>query len=245
LTESGFRSPTDAAELRWAEDRRSGSERRPAMLVKDVMTVPAVTVQTDTALKEVALLLTEKRISGLPVVDVAGRLVGVISEADILLIEQGAPTPATGLLALRRRRGRSRSEAKTAGEAMTSPALTIEPSRSLTEAARVMIEAGVNRLPVVVEGTLVGIVTRADLVRAFVRPDVEIEGEIRDDVALRSHGVDPNALSVVVRAGQVELGGRVATPEDAALVERLVRGIPGVVGVDSRLTWGAEGVSRG
>lgn len=214
------------------------------MLVKDVMTVPAVTVRTDTALKEVALLLTEKRISGLPVVDAVGRLAGVVSEADILLVERGEPAPEAGLFASRRRRGRTRSETKTAGDAMTSPAVTIGPDRSLTEAARVMIEAGVNRLPVVVEGKLLGIVTRADIVRAFVRPDVEIEGEIRDDAALRSHGIDPNALSVIVRAGQVELGGRVASSEDAALVERLVGGVVGVVGVDSRLTWG-EGVSRG
>jgi CBS domain-containing protein len=206
------------------------------MQVKDVMTTPAVTVRIDATLKEVAALLVETRISGLPVVDATGALVGVISEADILLRERGElPQPHGALASLRTRREEKGAGASTAGQAMTSPALTIEPSRALTEAARVMIEAKVNRLPVVVDGSLVGIVTRADLVRAFVRSDADIEREIREDAALRAHGIDPNALTVLVRSGQVELAGPVATPEDAAFIERIVRAVPGVVGVDSRL----------
>lgn len=196
------------------------------MQVKDVMTSPAVTVQTGTSLKDVAGLLAERGISGLPVLDADGTLVGVVSEADILRKELAGP-------------------ARTAGEAMTSPARTIEPVRAAVEAARLMLEAGVNRLPVVSGGELVGIVTRADLVRAFVRPDADIEQDIRENVALRSHGIDPNGLGVLVREGVVQISGPVASSEDAELVERLIRGIAGVVSVDARLDAGARALSRG
>jgi CBS domain-containing protein len=213
------------------------------MQVKDVMTAPAVSVSPEASLKEVAAILTERRISGLPVVDSSGAVLGVVSEADILLKERGEQ-PREGFLRSLHRQEERKDEARTAGEAMTSPAQTIHPSASVAEAARRMIEGAVNRLPVVEDGLLVGIVTRADLVRAFVRPDSEIEREIREHVALRWHGIDPNALIVLVRNGEVELRGPVSSPDDAKLVERLVRAIPGVVSVDAHLRVGGA-VSEG
>ncbi len=187
------------------------------MLIENVMTSPAITVREDTTLQDVAATLAAHRISGLPVVDSTGALVGVISEADILRNERGEPTGE-----------------RVAREAMSAPAWTIEPPRPVAEAARLMLEHGVNRLPVVRDGELVGIVTRADLVRAFVRSDSEIAEEIRENVALLSHGLDPNGLVIRVRNGDVEIGPLPSTA-DSEFVERVVRAIPGVVSVESRI----------
>ncbi len=196
------------------------------MQIRDVMTTPAITVREDTLLHDVAAVLAAQRVSGLPVVDPDGALVGVISEADIIRKEAGQP-----------------SEARTAGEAMTAPALTIEPWRPVTEAARAMLREQVNRLPVVSDGELVGIVARADLVRAFVRSDAEITAEIHESVALRWHGIDPNGLTLSVREGEVEVDGPLASASDAEFVEQVIRQIPGVVSVECRP--GAKTLSRG
>ena len=141
------------------------------MQVQDVMTTPAITVRGDATLHDVAEILAAQRISGLPVLDRDGALVGVISEADIIRKEASPASPA-----------------RTAGEAMTTPPLTIEPWRAVTEAARHMLRKHVNRLPVVFDGELVGIVTRADLVRAFVRSDVAAKSHRRFTRAWRCAG---------------------------------------------------------
>ena len=176
------------------------------MNVSQLMTKNVVTVRTDTSLKDVAALLATHGISGLPVVR-DGEVLGVVSEADILYKERGPVRPADGLLGkLRARRGdvaALKLEARTAGEAMTSPAVTISPRRRVAEAARLMIEKAVNRLPVVDNGELVGIVTRADLVRAFNRPDEEIEREIREDVVVRTFWMAPHDVTIEVADGIV------------------------------------------
>ncbi len=143
------------------------------MKVADVMTVDVVTVGKETPLRDVAALLTERRISGLPVVD-EGRVVGVVSEGDILVKERGRKAERRGLFGVLlddRATAELKLEARTADAAMTSPALTIGPDRPVAEAAGVMVDQGVNRLPVVnADGTLLGIVTRADLVRPSSAP---------------------------------------------------------------------------
>jgi CBS domain-containing protein len=203
------------------------------------MNPDVLTVRPETPLKEVAHRLVERGISGMPVCDENGRVLGVVSEADILYKERGEARKGAGLLALLlephddadRKIG-----ARTAGEAMTSPAVTIEPNRRLAEAARVMLERGINRLPVVRDGKLVGIVTRADLVRAFERPDYEIAREIREDVVLRTLWI-PDAVDVRVERGEVTLRGKLDTSTEVELVERLAERVPGVVAVHSELTW--------
>jgi predicted transcriptional regulator len=127
---------------------------------------------------------------------------------------------------------------------MTSPALTIEPCRPVAEAAKLMVEKGINRLPVVSGGRLVGIVTRADLVRAFHRPDEEIEHEISDDVLLSTLWIDPGRVSISVSNGEVSLSGEVETRTQAELVEAYVRRVPGVVDVHSELTWTVDDLAR-
>ncbi|HST25350.1 MAG TPA: CBS domain-containing protein [Gaiellaceae bacterium] len=213
------------------------------MRVEDVMTKQVKTVAPETPLKEVARLLTELRISGLPVMH-DGELVGVISEADILIKERGTNPGLGGLVGLLFDEtadiGR-KLHALTAGEAMSSPPITIGPARPVSEAAGKMIDRIVNRLPVVDDGKLVGIVTRADLVRAFVRSDEVIAREIREEVILHTLWIPPETLSLSVEAGQVTIGGHVESEQDAVLIERLTRRVPGVVGVICQLTWDPDG----
>jgi CBS domain-containing protein len=217
------------------------------MNVADVMTKEVATVSPDTPLKEVAVLLATRRISGLPVVGADGRLLGVVSEQDVLYKEVGPGEPRRRRF-LRRDDGdvEAKAVALTAGDAMTSPALTIGPRRPVVVAARTMVEHGVNRLPVVErDGALVGIVARSDLVRAFARGDVEIAREIVEDVFTRSLWLAPGQVSVEVVRGEVSLAGSVERRTDAELAATLARRVPGVVRVDSRISWRLDDVEDG
>jgi CBS domain-containing protein len=213
------------------------------MRVEDVMTKDVKTVGPGASLKDVAATLAELGISGLPVVE-NGNVVGVISEADILAKERGTEKRRGGLLGLLLDAdfdASTKLEARTAAEAMTAPAITIGPSRSVTEAAATMIDERVNRLPVVDDdGKLVGIVSRADLVRAFTRSDDEIEREIREEVILRTLWIAPENISVRVESGEVTLAGHVETKVEAELVLHFVQRVPGVVSVVSDLSWNTE-----
>jgi CBS domain-containing protein len=215
------------------------------MRVDELMTKEVRTVAPETTLKEVAELLVRHGISGLPVCDTDGRVLGVVSEADILLKERGTDTSgAPRAVFSGRRRVPPKASARTAGEAMTSPAVTISPFRSVHEAARLMIEHRVNRLPVVRNDEILGIVTRADFVRAFQRHDHEIALEISDDILKRTVWLDPGQVAVRVDAGEVTLRGKVEGRSDAQLIERLVARVAGVVGVTSELTWRVDDTSR-
>jgi CBS domain-containing protein len=205
------------------------------------MTTNVLTVRSSTQLKDAAALLAEHRISGLPVVDEDGHVLGVLSEGDILYKETGTKdkpgffdrllsVPPTGL--------DLKLAARTVGEAMSVPAVTIRPRRPVTQAATTMIEKGVNRLPVIDdEDRLIGIITRADLVRAFVRSDAEIEQEIREDVLNRTLWLEADAIQIEVVGGEVRLSGEVGTQTDAELIPTFVQRVPGVVSVLSKLRW--------
>ena len=214
------------------------------MRVEAVMSKDVRTVEPDTSLKDVARLLSELGISGVPVVE-GGKVIGVVSEADILVKERGSNPALGGLVGLLFDESADigrKLHARTAGEAMTSPATTIGPNRPVSEAAGLMTDRMVNRLPVVGDdGALLGIVTRADLVRAFVRSDDQIACEIRDDVVLRTLWIEPEAVNVRVDAGEVVLTGHVETEADADLIAQLTRRVPGVVSVVSRITWDPDG----
>jgi CBS domain-containing protein len=210
------------------------------MRVEQVMTRDVVSVAPDTSLKEVAKLLVDNRISGLPVCDGDGGVLGVISEADILRKEEGIDPAFPRLLAwlLRRLDGDlSKIEAHTAADAMTRPALTVRPSQQVAEAAWMMVDRNVNRLPVVAGGKLAGIVSRADLVRAFARPDEDLEREIRDDVLFRTLLLVPEDFRLTVSDGCVSIAGHVATEADSKMIVRCIHRVPGVVGVEADLDW--------
>jgi CBS domain-containing protein len=215
------------------------------MKVSDLMSTDVVTTTPSTPLREVARLLLEHEISGLPVCDEAGEIVGVVSEGDILFKEQGRLETRDGvlgwLLDLPSEAELEKTRARTAGEAMTSPASTIPPFASVSAAARRMTEDAVKRLPVVtLDGRLVGIVTRTDLLRAFVRPDHVIASEIRDDVLRRALWLSPGVIEVDVRDGEVELAGELDTRAEVDVLEKLVAKVPGVVTVRSLVTFRPE-----
>lgn len=209
------------------------------MKVSDVMTREVVTVAPSATLKEAAALIARHGVSGLPVVDESGAVVGVLSEADIL-VKEGGERAKGGLLHWLVEPAEpwteAKLEARTAGEAMTAPALTIAPTSTVHQAAATMLEEGVNRLPVVEDGTLVGLVTRADLVRAFARSDEEIRTEIVEEVIRRTLWIEPDTISVSVTGGNVRLEGVVNADSDAEMLVRFVERVPGVVAVDSQVT---------
>lgn len=214
--------------------------------IREIMTTPVQTVREDTPLKDVARLLTENRISGLPVVDAVGAVVGVISEADLLMKAQGADAIHHRRFARLFGEGResavqlTKLSAVTAGEAMTTPAVTIGPDRRASAAAALMVAKRINRLPVVDDGRLVGIITRADLVRAYVRSDEELARTIREDVLLRILWLDPSTFTVSVERGVATIGGWVERRTSAEMIDRAVRMIPGIMGVRSKVTWAVD-----
>jgi CBS domain-containing protein len=214
--------------------------------VRDVMTRSVRSVRPDAPLRQVARLLIEERISGVPVVDEEGRVLGVVSEADFLIKERGPGAirhrrlvrllgEAEGSLA-----ELAKLEATTAGEAMTSPAVTIEPGRQITEAARVMTARGINRLPVVEGSRLVGIVTRADLLHAYVREDGELERTIREDVLLKMLWLDPARFGVTVKDGIASIVGRVDRRSTSQMIDETVRLVPGLIDVRTDIAWATD-----
>ena len=214
------------------------------MKVKDLMTTDVVSIGPEASLKDVAGILAERRISGLPVVDAERRVLGVVSEADILYKARGSEEKSGGFLGwllLEGVESDAKLTARTAGEAMTTPVISVGPERPVAEAASRMVEYGVNRLPVLDEGgKLVGLVSRADVVRAFTRTDAEIMREIREDVILKTLWISPERVSVTVAKGEVALSGQVETKNDAELLPRFVERVPGVVSVKSELSWEYE-----
>jgi CBS-domain-containing membrane protein len=215
-----------------------------AMLnVRDVMSQSVISVDPAMPLKKVARLLVDHRISGLPVVGPDGEVLGVISEADFLVKVQGPDAVSHRPLA--RIFGESREStaqlaklaALTAGGAMSSPAVTIEANGRIRDAAALMTARRVNRLPVVEDGRLVGILTRADLVRAYVRSDDELARTIREDVLVRILWLDPARFEVGVTNGVATIRGQAERRSTAEMVGRVVAMVPGIVDVLDSVTW--------
>ncbi|MGZ8782511.1 MAG: CBS domain-containing protein [Gaiellaceae bacterium] len=220
------------------------------MRIKELMTEKVLTIGPEAPIRDVARILVDNGISGLPVCDIEGSVLGVISEGDILYKEfdprEGRKGGPLGWIAdgIPDRAANAKTEALTAGTAMSSPPITIAPWESATEAARIMCDRHVNRLPVVKDGRLVGIVTRADLVRAFTRTDAEIEHELTQDVLALTMWIDPGTIEVAVQDGRVALSGRLHTRSDVELLGRLVARVPGVVAVESSVEWVVDDTTR-
>jgi CBS domain-containing protein len=204
-------------------------------MVKDVMTTEVVAVRQETTFKQMATVLRRYRVSALPVVDDAGRVLGVVSEADLLAKEALAdPGPVAELV---HRKDLRKAEGLTAGDLMTSPPVTATPDDPVEQAARMMHFMRVKRLPVVNSGgQLVGIISRADVLAVFDRSDEEVHKDV-DGILLREYLVDLRRFRVTVESGVVTIEG---TPETAAFgraLIRKVRHVPGVVAVRDRLSY--------
>jgi CBS domain-containing protein len=202
------------------------------------MTTEVVTVDEETPFKELVDLMAEFKVSALPVVDGDGRVVGVVSEADLMLREEFPQGPPEGHLfeGHRRRQARAKAAAATAVELMTAPAVTVGPDASVAEAARLLHRHRIKRLPVLdPAGPLLGIVSRADLLRVFLRADADIATEVRRQVLRRTMAIDPDTVGVEVHDGVVTLAGRLERSSLIPILVSLVRGVDGVVDVVDRL----------
>jgi CBS domain-containing protein len=207
-------------------------------LVSDVMTTDVVSVAGSTPYKQLARIISERKLSAVPVVTAGGRLAGMVSEADVLRKqERGFGRLAAGL-PLRTRRQRAQAEARCAAELMTSPAITIYPDAPVGAAARLMNGRRLRRLPVVdPSGKLIGIVSRRDLLSVFLRPDGDIADEVRGTLAAILPQQAGN-VEVAVRDGVVILSGTVPRPGLIPVAERLASGVDGAVAVIGKLAAG-------
>ncbi|MER7577019.1 CBS domain-containing protein [Streptomyces sp. NPDC126514] len=201
--------------------------------VRDVMSDAVVRVQGGTPFKEIAHVLQEYDITAVPVVDDQDRPRGMVSEADLLhKMMRGQASGADGGDSLP---APGKSLATDAAGLMTSPALCARPEWSVVDAARVMARHGVKRLLVTdAEGGLIGVVSRSDLLRVFLRTDQAIRTEIIEEVLVKALGESPAAVQVDVTHGHVVLSGRLSSRIAVPVLEDMCRNVDGVVAVEFR-----------
>ncbi len=195
------------------------------MQVVDLMTTDVITVSSETGIRDAARLMFRNRVSGLPVTGSDGTLAGIITEADFLRLE------------VERQEGAGEI-GETVGDIMSSGVVTIGPDTEIYDAAKLMTFPDIKRLPVVDDDSrLLGIISRADIVSVFTRPDDVIEDEIREDLIRRVLFIDPDQLNVSVTNGVVTFVGEVGTRNEARLLSELASRLDGVLHVESRLVW--------
>jgi CBS domain-containing protein len=215
--------------------------REVSSTVRDVMTTRVVAVRKDASFKDMAAMLRHSRISAFPVVDGAGRVIGVVSEAD-LLVKEAVQADGTSLLAaLRHVREDDKAAGSTAGDLMTQPAVTISPDAAVEEAARRMYDGRVKRLPVVNDtGRLIGIISRVDVLTVFDRPDEQIRHEVTHQVLPEVLPTGRRGISVTVRDGIVTVAGQVGSEHEDRILVEAARHVQGVVAVRDRLAYPAR-----
>ncbi len=210
------------------------------MKIQDVMTTAVVTARPETTVKEAADLLLHHGVSGLPVVDADGCLLGLVTEADLMSKEAFGALPRRPRSVLvdlvpGNARWVSKAAGRTASEVMTMIVVTAAPTEDIRVAARRMLERGVKRLPVVEDGRLVGIVSRRDLLRLFERSDADIATEIGARLASPWNAAEDHEVTVSVENGVVTLEGRVRCEGEVPVVRGLAEGVMGVVEVIDRV----------
>ncbi|MGE5828024.1 MAG: CBS domain-containing protein [Micromonosporaceae bacterium] len=206
----------------------------PRWTVRDVMTEQVVSVTEDVPYREIVETLAHHAVSAVPVVGADGRVLGIVSEADLLhKMEFTGLEPHLRLLERKQRRtARAKASGDTARDLMSAPAVTVSPEVALSAAAQAMEQERVKRLPVVDDqGRLVGIVSRRDLLRVYLRDDESVREEIRRQVLHRTLWIDPETVSVSVERGVVTLGGSVDRRSTAQIIVRVCETVPGVVEV--------------
>jgi len=208
-----------------AQRGRAGGHNR----VRDVMTKSVVTVDRITPYKDIARLLVEHKISGLPVLSMGRHVTGVVTETDLLAARDTNPAARSGWR--RWPLGREIHRGRTADLLMTSPAVTIHPDATIAAAARLMNSHHIRRLPVVhADGSLAGIVSRRDLLRVFLRPDADITHDAAGILTEVLPG-GPTGIEAAVRNGVVTFTGQTELPADGDLIPTVIR-----------LTWDIDGV---
>jgi CBS-domain-containing membrane protein len=208
--------------------------------VADVMTRSVVAVRETAGYKDIVKVMRRRRVSAFPVLDSADHVVGVVSEADLLLKEAVVASASTGTVppwAAGRKKERAKATGVAAAELMTRPAVTIGPDATVAAAARLMYSRHVKRLPVVdATGRLVGIVSRVDVLSVFGRPDEQIRAEAIEVIG-GAFALDPDSFDVTVKSGIVTITGPVERRAVAHQLLEAVRYIEGVVDVRDRLSY--------
>lgn len=209
------------------------------MKIRDLMTTDVMTIRADASLKEAARRMVEEGISGLPVLDDDGLLVGIITESDFVKAEadRRAGWRRAGMLRFLDRQEDVPSQERTVADVMTTQVITLGPEADHAEAARVMQREGVKRLPITEADHLVGLLSRSDVMRAFTRSDDEILSEITDHLLPKVLWIDPSRVTVECRDGNVSLSGRMETRSDTQLLIELTKRLDGVASVVDGLTW--------
>ncbi|MBC9717560.1 CBS domain-containing protein [Streptomyces sp. TRM66268-LWL] len=200
-------------------------------IVGEVMTTDVVQARSTTPFKEVVRLLDHHRISGMPVVDADDKVLGVLSGSDLIRAQA-------------QREARTPPRAVTARDVMTSPAITVHPEQTVPDAARLMERRGIERLPVVDEADrLIGIATRRDLLRVFLRSDEDIRRQVTEDIVIAAMRLPADAVHVVVRDGVVTLEGQVELRSHVAEILYSAWRLDGVIGVVNSLSFRTDDCS--
>ena len=213
---------------------------RPTRLtVADVMTTSVVTAAEAATFHELSALMSHHGVSAIPIGDLDGRIIGIVSETDLL---PKAALPASHVWPPHSRRTeRAQAQGITAGDVMSAPPVTAGPSERLGVAVRRMLDHHVNQLPVLEpDGRLVGILSRHDALRAFQRDDDEIRLDIVDGVLPHWMGMTPDSVDVSVAGGVVLLRGGLERRSDVKTLGHLINGLDGVVAVDDELKWAVD-----
>ncbi len=209
------------------------------MNVGDVMSHEIMTITEDAPLKEAATVMVKSGVSGLPVISDDRKVIGIVTEADFVTAEADRAWGRQRRRLLTNFLGDSKPpQARTVGDVMTRDPHTIDSASTVTEAARMMTDHRVKRLPVVLpDNTLCGIISRADVMGVFARPDGALSDEIANDVAVGVLGLEPGDVSVQVDDGIASISGHVPSRSDSRILVELATRVEGVVSVESSVTW--------
>jgi CBS domain-containing protein len=204
------------------------------------MAADVIAVRANASFKEIAARLRERHVSAFAVLDADDKVIGVVSEADLLpkeALEAGYEGHRGPLADLRHRTEREKAAGLTAADLMSRPPVTVGPFDLVSHAAHLMYDRKITSLPVVNSGRLTGMITRADVLRVFSRADADIRREILDKVIRAEFLTDPSSISVSVQDSVVTLKGR---PENADIgrgIVNAVRHVEGVVAVHDQLAY--------
>lgn len=217
-----------------------------APTVADVMTKHVIAVESTTSFKEVVSLLAENQISAVPVLGATTQIIGVVSEADLLLKErQRDDQRVPGVFAGPRKWGRFRkATATTVADVMTTKVKTIGPNAPLARAARQLLDGKIRRLFVVDDhGKPIGILARRDVLRVYARSDEDLAEMLRRELRRSSLWAAPEEVTVRVADGEVTLEGQLDRRSEVEWASRLIAAMPGVVTVHNALTFAYDDIT--